>query len=341
MYYCVAEPKPLSRSDEEVFQAVKYTDNSIARKLKFHQLLVFDQVVQSGSMLRAAQTLNLTQPAVTKVIHDLEDYFDEPLLIRGNRGVTPTELGELVLRRAKSLLAELRSLTDEVNAFQEGTSGHVAVGTLISASVSLLPKSIRLLKQSAPGVMVSLRVGQMDQLFPALAVGDLDLVVGRIPDDWQWRDEASSLTIVPLYSEELCVVAGADHPLHGESELGLSALWGYPWVLPTQDSLIRRSADRLFAESGLSRPENVVESLSILTNMALMQDQQTIALMPQEAARPFTEAGILKSIDLGVPLVFGDIGCFFASGRELGPAARLFRECLERISVSDSELPLS
>jgi DNA-binding transcriptional LysR family regulator len=112
---------------------MKFTTISVARKLKFYQLVVFDQVLQSGSLVRAAQALNLTQPAVTKIIHELESYFDAPLLIRGNRGVTATELGELVVRRAKSLLAELRSLTDEVNAFQEGTSGHVMVGTLISA----------------------------------------------------------------------------------------------------------------------------------------------------------------------------------------------------------------
>ncbi|WP_433924584.1 LysR family transcriptional regulator [Vreelandella sp. 21] len=308
---------------------MKYTDSSITRKLKFHQLMVFEQVVLSGSMLRASQMLNLTQPAVSKVIHDLEVYFDSPLLVRGNRGVVPTELGELVLKRAKLLMAELRSLTDEVNAFQEGTSGHVVVGTLISASVSLLPKAIRLLKQRAPNVMVSLRVGQMDQLFPAVEVGDVDLVVGRVPDDWRWRDEANSLTVDTLYSEELCIVAGAKHPLHESQLLTLEKLHPFPWVLPTRESLLRRTADKLFAEEGLTVPSNVVESLSILTNLTLMQDQETVALMPYEAASPFAEAGLLKVFKLGKSLAFGDIGCFSASGRELGPAAKLFRECLK------------
>lgn len=219
---------------------MKFTTISIARKLKFYQLLVFDQVLQSGSLVRAAQALNLTQPAVTKIIHELESYFDAPLLVRSNRGVTATELGELVVLRAKSLLAELRSLTDEVNAFQEGTAGQVMVGTLISASTSLLPKAIRLLKQRAPGVLVSLRVGQMDQLFPALAVGEVDLVVGRVPDDWSWRNQSPSLDVEVLYGEELSVVAGAAHPLHGKGAISLHDLHAYPWVLPTRDSLLRR-----------------------------------------------------------------------------------------------------
>lgn len=316
---------------------MKFTTISVARKLKFYQLVVFDQVLQSGSLVRAAHALNLTQPAVTKIIHELESYFDAPLLIRGNRGVTATELGELVVRRAKSLLAELRSLTDEVNAFQEGTSGHVMVGTLISASTSLLPRAMQLLKQQAPGVLVSLRVGQMDQLFPALAVGEVDLVVGRVPDDWRWHNESPMLDVEVLYAEELSVVAGAGHPLHGRSPISLADLLEYPWVLPTRDSLLRRTADELFAEADLAPPGNVVESLSILTNITLMQDQQTVALMPFEAAQQFVSAGLLKAFDLGKPLQFGDIGCFFSNTRALGPAARLFRECLNQARCESSE----
>lgn len=309
---------------------MKFTTLSVARRLKFYQLVVFDQVLQSGSLVRAAQALNLTQPAVTKIIHELESYFDAPLLVRGNRGVTATDLGELVVRRAKSLLAELRSLTDEVNAFQEGTSGHVMIGTLISASTSLLPRAMQLLKERAPGVLVSLRVGQMDQLFPALAVGELDMVVGRVPDDWRWRQESPMLEVEVLYGEQLSVVAGSQHPLFDRPQVNLEDLHAFPWVLPTRDSLLRRTADKLFAEAGLNTPANVVESLSILTNITLMQDQQTVALMPFEASQQFVQAGLLRAFNLGAPMQFGDIGCFYSNSRALGPAARLFRECLSQ-----------
>ncbi|MCY1314343.1 hypothetical protein D3C80_1447410 [compost metagenome] len=80
----------------------------------------------------------------------------------------------------------------------------------------------------------------------------------------------------------------------------------------------------------MAAPANVVESLSILTNISLMQDQQTVAVMPLEATRQFTGVGLLASLDLGTHLQFGDIGYFHAGNRELGPAARLFRECLEQ-----------
>lgn len=301
---------------------------SVARKLKFYQLVVLDQAAQSGSLLRAAQVLNLTQPAVTKVIHELESYFDAPLLERGNRGVSLTELGGLVLRRARPMLAELRALIDEVDAFQNGSSGHVVVGTLISASTSLLPSALRLLKSRAPRVLVSVRVGQFDQLFPALISGELDLVVGRVPDDWLARGEAQALGVDLLYEERLCIVAGCGHLLHGRPALALAELHACPWVLPPPGSLLRQTANRLFADAGLPLPANVIESLSVLTNVALMQDQQTVGLLPLETARQLSQPGGVRAFDLGMPLRFGDIGCFHPLGRELGPSARLFRECL-------------
>lgn len=310
---------------------MKFTTLSIARKLRFYQLIVYAQVLESGSILRAAQALNLTQPSVTKVIHELEAYFGAALLVRGNRGVSATPLGERVLQRSKSFIADLRLLTDEVNAYLEGSAGHVIVGTLISASAWLLPRATQLLKAKAPKVLLSLRVGQMDQLFPALADGELDLVVGRVPDDWNWRNESPLLKVEPLYREALSVVAGAGHPMH-KKRAKFADLHQYPWVLPTQDSFLRRTADALFAEAGLPIPDNVVESLSILTNITLMQDQRTIALMPREAIRNFAEAGLLKEFDLGGLLHFGDIGCFYSATREPTPATLMLRECLRTAS---------
>nr|WP_242486369.1 LysR substrate-binding domain-containing protein [Pseudomonas sp. TH03] len=108
------------------------------------------------------------------------------------------------------------------------------VGTLISASTSLLPRAMQLLKKQAPGVLVSLRVGQMDQLFPALAVGEVDLVVGRVPDDWCWRNESPMLEVDVLYAEELSIVAGSDHPLHSGVPVSLGDL--HPFPLGAADS---------------------------------------------------------------------------------------------------------
>jgi DNA-binding transcriptional LysR family regulator len=304
------------------------TASSFGRKLRFSQIMVFEQVLRSSSITRAAQMLNLTQSAVTKVIHELEDHFGGPLLIRSNRGVTATELGEVVARRSKSLLAELRYMNDEVNAFRQGTAGQVFVGTLISASAALLPRAIRLLKTRAPAVVVTLRVGQMDQLFPALTVGDLDLIVGRIPDDGSLHAQSPQIKTESLYREQLCVVGGIHHPLAQRSSSTLAQTLDFPWILPTRDSSLRWTADHMFANAGLPSPTNVVESLSVLTNVALMLDQETIGLMPRSAAQQLSDTGILTILSLADMPEFGDIGCFTFGGRTPAQAVELFQECL-------------
>jgi len=201
---------------------------SLGRKLRFAQLIVFEQVLRSGSVLHASRELNLTQSAVTKVVHELENYFGGPLLIRGNRGVSPTGLGELVARRAKSMMAELRHLSGEVGAFHDGTAGQVCVGIVISGAALLVPHAIRRLKARAPGVVVTLRVGQTDQLFPALTVGDLDLVVARTPEDGSWREASTLLLAETLYREPLCLVAGVGHPLADRAAIAMADLAAFP-----------------------------------------------------------------------------------------------------------------
>ncbi|WP_460420657.1 LysR family transcriptional regulator [Pseudomonas sp. ZL2] len=308
---------------------MKSTVVSVARKLKLYQLVVFDQVLRSGSLVGAAQALNLTQPAVTKIIHEMEAFLGAALLVRGNRGVRATELGGVVVRRAHAMLTELRSLTDEVNAYHSGTTGQVMVGSLTSSSALLLPHTLRLLKESAPGVLVTVRVGHMDQLFSSLLAGELDIVVGRIPDDWRWHEYEPRLKVDVLCEEGLCIVAGAEHPLHASARpVSLAELHPFPWILPPRSGLLRRTVDRLFEELDLGPPANVIESIAALTNYELMQDQQTVGFFPLQTTQQLAHGGKLKAFDLGKPLSFGRIGCFYSANRNLDPASRLFRECL-------------
>jgi DNA-binding transcriptional LysR family regulator len=93
------------------------TELGLSRRLRLSQLFIFDRVVETGSIMRTANDLSMTQPAVTKIIQELESSFDGALFARSNRGVVPTELGRLLSRRVKSLLGELRYMTEELNEF--------------------------------------------------------------------------------------------------------------------------------------------------------------------------------------------------------------------------------
>ena len=160
---------------------MEHSKLSLARRLKLQQLAIFEQVVNTGSILAASRKLHMTQPAVSKSIRELEGHFDQELFTRGKRGVRLTDFGELLQRHSQSLLANLRFLADDINAWNSGVSGQVVVGTLISASALLLPKAVVRLREMAPNVVVTVRVGSNDVLFPELARGRVDVVVGLLP----------------------------------------------------------------------------------------------------------------------------------------------------------------
>ncbi|QVQ28306.1 LysR substrate-binding domain-containing protein [Achromobacter deleyi] len=304
------------------------SDVSLSRKVKFFQLAVFDQIVATGSLVKAAAALNLTQPSVTKIVQELEYYFKAPLLIRSHRGIAVTELGALVSHRSRSILAGVRKLHDDVEASQRGMLGRVSVGTLESESASILPGVLDLLRERAPKLIVSVRQGQMNHLSTQLKAAELDIVVGRIPDNWKWHPDATELTAVPLYREEFCIVAGMNHVLQAGGPPTWSQLHEFQWLLPPRDTPLRQHADNLLSRVGMPRPSKIVESNSLLETMGILQNNSTLALTVKGAINPYLQGGKLRIIDAGEALNYGEVGYFLPANREPARALHLLIQCL-------------
>lgn len=318
-------------------QALPLSGVSLIRRLKLNQLMIFGRVLETGSVIGAAHELRLSQPAVTKVIQELEACVDGKLFERSNRGVAPTELGVLLGRRVKLLMAEIRGMTDELNELRLGAAGRVTVGTLISASTRLLPNAITLLKARLPGVLVSVREGATTHLFAALAAGELDIVVGRLPEPELPLANMHALSHHALFEEALCVVVGKGYRMGADRVTHLAQLTGASWILPTPDSPARLAAEHLFRAAGLPLPTDIVESLSILTNIGLLLRAPYVALMPRTAARQFSDAGLLRILDLPEMGAFGTVGYTLRLHREPSAACRTFIACLRDAAPHGSD----
>ncbi|QBR01622.1 LysR family transcriptional regulator [Paraburkholderia pallida] len=310
----------------------------LSRNLKLSQLLIFDRVVETGSILRAAHDLGLTQPAVTKVIQELEAALEGELFARTNRGVVPTDLGMVVGRRIKSLLSEFRHMSQELDQFRFGRAGHIVVGTLISASARLLPMAISRLKERAPSIRVTVREGPTAQMFPALATGELDIVVGRLPELELPIADAFPLEHHALFEDSLSIVVGARHALDIASVHSLRDLATAPWIFPTTESPLRISIERMFRNANLALPEDLIESLSVLTNLGLLLETPRVALMPRVAAAQFVHAGLLRIVDLPETGSFGTVGYSVRSNKDLSPAGDAFVECLREVAEASRAL---
>lgn len=312
---------------------------TVSRKLKLSQMMVFARVLDSGSFVRAGNELGLTQPAISKAISELESFFGEELFTRSNRGVTPTGFGIILGRRVQSLIAELRFMTDEVHAFRNGDSGHLIVGTLIAASAVLLPRAIAQLQREAAGVLVTIKEGTAAHLFPLLLTGEIDVVVGRLPEK-----DSPTFTSFPvkheaLFEEAFCVVAGPGHALAGKANVEIADLTSASWIFPLVESPARMAVERIFQGAGVSVPIPKVESLSLLANIGLMLHSNLLSFMPRAAALQLMKAGSLTILSTPPTHDLGRVGFSTRADKELPPSCRRFIECLRRAATEISKTP--
>lgn len=313
---------------------MRWSQLSLSRKLRFYQFMVFERALATGSLQRAANELALTQPAISKIIHELEQYFGGALFERSSRGVQPTELGALLGRRVKSMMADFQHMTDEVNAFKEGTSGHVVIGTSVSASAKLLPMALIALKSRVPDVLVTVREDQIERLFSGLASGEIDVAMGRLPP--QPLSHAYSLRHEVLFDEALCLVGGARHwrdRIPAGTRIDPAALADLPWVLPVPESPSRLAVDNYIRRHGHPIPRDAIESASILANITLLMETSRVCLMSRSTVREFVDAGLLCVLDDEPAGSLGAVGFSVRADKELKPACRMFVECLREVAA--------
>ena len=296
----------------------------ITRKFRLRHVELIAELHDCRSILKASRRLSLTQPTVTKALKDVESTLGVKLFERSNRGLEPTDYGEIFARHAKIVLAQLRHAAEELESRRAGYSGKVTVGTLLAASASILPDAIALLKRERPGVAISVVVGTYDLLMPSLLVGDLDMVLGRLPEEGR----SHALVYEEFYAEPICVVTRRGHPLARKRRLSLRDLANEAWLLPLPETALRRQIERAFVDAGAPLPRNVIESVSILTNRALLRKSDSVGVMPYHVALDDVEQGLLAILPVKLKSIETPVGAILRAPGTLPPAASALLDCL-------------
>jgi len=176
------------------------------------QLLVaLDELRNLG---KVAASLNITQPAVSLALSELEKGLGFKLFDRTARGVQPNAYGECLIRQARVMLNTLAQTRDELRALLSGASGRTALGAMPAMTSALVPQALAALKRVSPTTTVHVQEGSMDTLLPQLRRGHLDVLVGRL-SSWPSADFEEA----PLFEGSSMVVVGRQHPLAGVSSL--------------------------------------------------------------------------------------------------------------------------
>ncbi len=303
----------------------RIVDRALTR-LKLRQLRLLLAVENHGNIQNAARELGISQPAATKMIQDLELDFEVKLFSRTNRGVTPTVFGQTLIRHGKLIFAQISNAAQELDDLSEGNSGRVVVGTLLAASTGLLPAAIDILLTARPKVAIKISEGTNEVLMPALLSGEIDLVVGRLPSH-RHRDK---LQQEKLFEDQIFAVTGNHHPLASKRSLTFDQIKPFGWILPPLETTLRRQVDQFFVGQQQYMPPFAIESVSYLTNRALLQSRDLIGLMPAEVIAQDIESGNISRLNWEVPFGQGPVGISYRSDNSLSPAGHAFKEALHR-----------
>jgi len=228
----------------------------IDRRIKFRHIQCFVEIAQERSLKLAADKLNLTQPAISKTLKELEEIIGATLMTRNRAGIVLTKQGKVFLHFAQISLASLQQGLDGVEREGAHARATLKVGALPSVAVSIMPAVVREFSEMAPNVMLQIMDGPHGYLIERLKMGELDLVIGRLSRP----DAMEGVSFTQLYSERVDVVVRVGHPLLKAPDIKRIVDW--PVIYPPEGAAIRPLVERYMIANGVGEIPNKIETVS-------------------------------------------------------------------------------
>lgn len=299
---------------------------AIATRVKLNHLRIFLEVARRESVSRAANALNLAQPAVTKTLREFEELLATELFERRARGVVLNEAGRLVLPHVHAVFADLGRIGDHISSFKGGWAGTIAVGATMSALPYLLPKCLADPRIQQSDGLVRVVEGTIDQMLRALLRGELDLVIGRVLSP----EGSELLECRIIFDDPFVPVVGAGHPLAGKAGHRLAELSDYGWVIPPFGSSAAEPLERYMLHNRIRPARKVIETVSYQTILRLLEDMECIAILPQHIARNGERRGTLSIVGPALSEGSLPIGTTYRSDRPLTPLGQALMASFEQ-----------
>jgi DNA-binding transcriptional LysR family regulator len=260
--------------------------------LEPRQLRAFLAIANTGSLGRAAQSLHLTQPALSRVVKQMESQLRVQLFERRTTGMELTTFGKALLPYASHLTQEADLALEEINVRLGLGRGTLRVGAVASAATVVLPALLRRFHEHWPQLQIQIIEAVEDKLAAALLNNEVDVVLSpAIPES-----EEIMLVGAHPFTDRSLTIASARHPIHRRKKVALNELLDLPWVMPGVDAVPRKKLDGLLQQLG-ARPANiVVETRSLTTIKALVAQTEFLSWLPETLFAAEQAAGLIRTV---------------------------------------------
>jgi len=305
-------------------------------QVKTRHLTTFLEIARQGSVGKAAASLNVSQPAVTRTLRELEAALACRLVEREGRGIRLTRAGAEFRRHAGVSVAALRQGVDAVRRNPALAGPPLRVGALPTVSARIMPGIVQRLMQE-PDSGIRIVTGENAVLLEQLVRGELDVVVGRLAAP----ERMVGLTFEHLYSEQVLFVVRRDHPLLRDGQPAFAALADYPIVMPTRSAIIRPVVDRLLIAQGLPQLQARIESVSDSFGRAFVRQTDAVWIISEGVVADEIAAGTLARLPVDTSDTRGAVGITLHADRERPALLDAFARTAREVAASIRQEPAS
>lgn len=243
------------------------------------EVLALDQFVvlaRTKNFTRAAAELNLSQSALSRAIQKLEDHVGQPLFDRKPREVVLTDLGELLLVRAKEILKLVEDTFEELA--EASRWGRIRLGTIPTIAPYFLPALLGRFSEQYPEISVMVQEDTTDRLIQKCSHGELDIAIVALPID------APAIQVEPLFTEELLLVVPMGHPLEKVNPLSIQAVKDFPFVMLNEAHCLSENITS-FCQRQSVQPITIELTSQLTTVQELVSLDHGVSIIPEMARR--------------------------------------------------------
>lgn len=282
------------------------------QRIRLRHLHTFVAVAQQGTLGRAAETLSLSQPALSKTLNELEELAGVRLFERGRMGAQLTTMGEQFLTHAVRVLDSLNHAGQSFQLNNDAEPEVLRVAVLTTVALGMLPSILHHFHQQQPQTLVQVATLHNNVLIAGLKAGEFDVGIGRMADPEMMR----GLTYELLFLESLRLVVRPDHPLLSDN-VTLSKVLSWPVVISPEGTAPRRIADAMIAQQGCQLPATLVETsaTSLARQLALRYDY--VWFVPSGAIKEDLLHNALAALPVASPGPGEPVGILTRSGAPL------------------------
>lgn len=291
-------------------------------RLRMRQLALLIAIEEAGTLMSAARAIGMTQPAATKMLHELEDALGQKLFDRAGRGLRLNAAGQRTLLSFRGVLGTIEQLQRELSDLRLGQAGQITIGSIMAASPTYLTLALARLKKSYPLLSVVVEVGTSDRLMEQLDEGSLDVIIGRVPG------ASRGYAFRPLSEEAIALVCAPGHALARARNPSFDRLISYPWVLQPNGSPMRDVINHEFADHHVPLPNGLVETSSTMITVHLVSRTEMLAALPLSVAKGLQRHGMLGLIRYEIRHQLASYGSIVRSDRPLSIQTQHFLDLI-------------